>query len=218
MPNPKDFLLNTDYELDKIILTKSGSFTSNKDIPHSLGFTPLPFGVWSTDSNFNSVNPLGVTDSSGEQGYTPMLGVNCIAFGDKITLTASGAGAGTTTIYYRLYAFAPSGSNVDTPTTSSLANTFLLNTDYNYRKLKATGEFTQSNETYTHNLGYLPQVMAWNKYVSGSDSWSDGIAPLVSASNSTNAGVTVTTTQIKAGTITPFVIEKIIWRVYHDEA
>ena len=106
--------------------------------------------------------------------------------------------------------------------TSTLANNFLLNTDYNYRKLKASGTFTAGGQTYTHNLGYIPQVMAWVKYkdIEGLESYSRNVAPLVTASYYTDYLFEVTPTTIGLSTATfPFLlIEKVIWRVYYDEA
>lgn len=213
MTNPKDFLLNTDYEMDKIILVKTGSFVDSKDIQHGLNLAPLPFGIWSTDQNFNIVNTIGVTDSSAEPGYSPELGVTCTSYNDKITIQASGDGSATTTIYYRLFAFESPNSTQDIAGTSDLATEFVLNTDYNYRKLKASGTFTQSGETFTHNLGYIPQIMAWADY---SAALGTGVQPLMSASNSTNHKVVVTNTTIRVGTLISG--EKIYWRVYYDEA
>ena len=210
--NPRDFLLNTDYEMDKIIYFKDGDFIGSTELQHNLGFTPLAFGVWSTDSNFNSVNTLGVTDSSPEAGYTPVLGVKCSATNSKITLTSSGENSGSTKIYYRVYAFEPAGSSASIPSTSSKANTFILNTDYNYCKLKASGEFTSSGQEYTHNLGYIPQVMAWVKYNT------NAVEPITFGSNYTNFKIIVTTNKIKIDNIQSPFAEKIYWRVYYDQA
>ena len=212
--NPRDFLLNTDYEMDKIVYFKDGDFTGSAEFQHGLGFTPLIFGVWSTDSIFNSVNTLGVTDSSPEAGYTPVLGVRCSANGSTIKLTASGENSGSTRIYYRVYAFEPTGSAANIPITSDKANTFIMNTDYNYCKLKATGEFTQNGQEYAHNLGYIPLVMAWVKY----ESDSSGTQPMTFGSNYTNFKIIVTTNKIRIENIQSGVVEKIYWRVYYDQA
>lgn len=220
MTNPQDFLLNTDYELDKIILVKTGDFTGSVELPYSFNFIPLIFGVWSTDSNFTSVNSLGVTDSGAEPGYTGVLGVRAIAFSNRIKLTASGENSGTTKIYYRLYAFEPANSSADIAGTSNLANKFILNTDYNYRKLYAKGEFTQANQSYSHNLGYIPQIMAWAKYKNLPDwpEYNNGIEPVMFASDFTNFKVTVTNNTIATGSFPLNLVDKIIWRIYYDKA
>lgn len=213
--NPRDFLLNTDYELDKIIYFKEGNFIGNTEFQHELSFTPLVFGVWSTDSNFSSVNTLGVADPSTEAGYTPFLGVECSADSSAIKLVASGENSGSTRIYYRVYAFEPTDSQADTPTTSNNANTFILNTDYNYCKLKATGEFTQSGQEYQHNLGYVPQVMAW---VKTTPTYGSTIQPITFASNYTNFKIIVTTNKIRIENILSPFVEKVYWRLYYDQA
>lgn len=218
---PKDFLLNTDYELDKIILVKTGSFTNEIELNNDLNFTPLVFGVWSTDSDFTSATPLGNLDSSGEYGYTPPLSVQVIALSDNIRLTAVGENHESTTIYYRVYAMAPPEANSNTPTTSKLANSFMINSDYNYRKLKAAGTFTQQGQSYNHNLGYLPQVMAWAQYADlpSLPRYSNGIVPLMDASYFTDFYLSVTPNQIKLADGFPITfISKVYWRIYYDEA
>ncbi|MBQ3474489.1 hypothetical protein IJH24_03660 [Candidatus Saccharibacteria bacterium] len=221
--DPRNFLLNTDYETDKIILIKTGDFIGSIDIPHSLSFTPLIFGVWSTDKNFISGNTLGVfSESSPIPGlYTPPLGVSCIALEKKIRLEASGEDSDTQKIYYRVYAFAPDNIGAQTPITANQANQFILNTDYNYRKIKKTGEFTQGGKSYKHNLGYIPQVMAWIKYAElpNLPNFSKGIEPVVDISYFTDYRLEITESVLKADANFPFgLIEKIIWRVYYDEA
>ena len=220
--NPKDFLLNTDYELDKIIFVKTGDFVSSTEFSYNLNFTPLIFGIWSTSSDFSSANILGpqITAEPIPGLYTPPLTVGCRALPDKIKLTAIGEGADSTRIYYRLYGFAHPNSNSNVPTTSNLAHSFSLNTDYNYRKLKEAGEFTSGGQTYQHNLGYLPQVMAWFQYKEvGLSDYDYGIEPITDASPTNGYQLEVTTTYIKVPSNFPFsLIDKVMWRVYYDEA
>ena len=211
--DPRDFLLNTDYEMDKIILVKTGNLTSSVEIPHNLDFIPLPFGVWSTDPDFNSCNPIGSTDPNSEPGYTPQLGVECYADSTKVKITASN-NTGNATIYYRLYAFMPNDVNKNAPTTGRNSKLFVLNTDYNYNKICAKGVFTQSNESYTHNLGYIPQVMAWYRYTVGGTK----IYPLMQSSEYTNVYMNVDDTKIQFGNFWAGVIDKVYWRIYYDEA
>lgn len=217
--NPKDFLLNTDYELDKIILVKTGSFTNSIEISHGLSFIPLVFGIWSFDEGFTTTNPLGDSALVGEYGYTPPTTVNCRALGDKVIIKANGENATTSTIHYRLYAMATPEANSNTPNTSQLANQFILNTDYNYRKLNASGSFTQPGQSYSHNLGYLPQVMTWVQYKEMSDlpTYSRAIQPILTSTS--DYGVVVTTSNIKLPNDFPFsLIDRVIWRIYYDEA
>lgn len=213
--NPRDFLLNTDYEMDKIVLFKSGSLTSTKDITHDLGYAPLAFGVWSTDSNFSSVNAIGKQDYSlGPPGsYTPYLCMTCKSYSDKITLAATGNSGGTT-LYYRLYAFEPSDVAQNAPATSGDSNTLIFNSDYNYSKLLATGVFTANNQEYAHNLGYIPQVMAWERVVAFSLNY---ITP-TEGGNTTGLKVSVTNNKIKVTGLDTSVIDKVYWRIYYDQA
>lgn len=215
MANPEDFLLNTDYEMDKIVLVKTGSFTSTEEIDHGLSYTPLVFGVWSTDENFDNVNTLGWTDSSPQVGYTPALSVECYATSTKIKLTSAG-NTNNDTLYYRVYGFAPDGANYNSPKTSTKASQFILNTDYNYLKLYKTGEFTTPNEEFKHNFGYIPQVMAWAEMNIGGET---RIQPLEVASEYTDFGIIVTDQMIKAKSlIVPGTVDKLYWRIYYDKS
>lgn len=215
MANPNDFLLNTDYEMDKIILVKEGDFTSTAEIAHGLSYTPLVFGVWSTDKNFDSVNTLGWTDDNAQVGYVPVLSVECYATSDKIKLTSAG-NTNNQTLYYRIYGFQPDSAKGNAPQTASKANQFILNTDYNYLKLFKSGEFTSPNEEFTHNLGYIPQVMAWADMTLGGV---NRIQPLETASEFTDFGLNVTDTKIKAKSlISPGLVNKIYWRIYYDKS
>ena len=218
---PDDFLLNTDYEMDKIVLFKQGDFTGSTTIQHNLKFTPLIFGVWSTDENFEKVNSIGVRENDPEIPglYTPILSVTGTALNNNtITLTSHGENSGTTKIYYRVYAFEPCDSKQSAPQTAKLAGSLIFNTDYNYRKLLKEGEFTQETAEFEHNLGYIPQVMAWTKY---SADYDNPISPIMSKSEFTNFGITVTDKKIKfnaGGTITAGIVEKVYWSVYYDKA
>jgi hypothetical protein len=213
MSDPRDFLLNTDYEMDKIAYFKSGDFTSELEFAHGLGFTPLVFGVWSTDENFANSNTLGNAAVDDYVG-TPPLNAYVVVRGNNIRIRARGENKDTTKIYYRIYAFEPPDANENAPHTSEHAEKFVLNTDYNYRKLKDSGIFTQNGEEYSHNLGYYPHVMAWIKY--RPDFQNGMLEPFTWASEFTGAYITVTTDKIKA-TFPDTWVEKIYWRIYYDE-
>ena len=216
--DPKDFLLNTDYELDKIILVKTGSFVETIKIPHNLSFTPLVFGIWSTDSDFSSSNQLGpYFNEEAFIGNIPPLNVTCTSLSDGIRLTAYGENKTTTTIFYRVYGFQNPESQDNTPATSKLAHSFMINTDYNYRKLMTTGIFTQSKQTFQHNLGYIPQVMAWIQYkeIPGVE-YSKGITQVTDISYFNDYYLEVTPTEIKLS-YPELIIDKCFWRIYYDE-
>ena len=214
MADPKDFLLNTDYEMDKIAYFASGNFTGTTSFQHNQKFTPLVFGVWSTDQDFSSSNPLGSVAADPDPNANEPLSVEITADSNTITLTSYGENKSTTNVHYRVYGFEPPESHESAPHTSNNAKKFILNTDYNYRKLKASGVFTQNNKEYSHNLGYIPHVMAWVKFQPG---FVNGATmPLISASDFTEIYVTVTTNKIIASFPSNF-IEKVYWRVYYDE-
>lgn len=216
MANPKDFLLNTDYEMDKIVYFKEGEFTGSADFEHNLSFEPLIFGVWSTNSDFSSSNALCLPATSNIPGAVDPLGVYAYVSGSNghIKIESMGENSGTTKIYYRIYAFEPQDSHNSAPHTSSQAKEFVLNTDYNYRKLKASGTFTQANEEYKHGLGYIPHVEAWIKWSTylGGD-----LDHLNWASNFNKIYITVTPDKIKLSPVGANIIEKIYWRIYYDE-
>ena len=61
----------------------------------------------------------------------------------------------------------PSNADADAPYTASIADTFVLNTDYNYTKLYYDSLVpAAATTTITHNFGYRPQVMAWGVDIS----------------------------------------------------
>ena len=208
MANPNDFLLNTDYELDKIVLFEEGSFKSSKEFEHKLGFTPLVFGVWSTDKDFYSVNTInGELDSSSEPGYTPTTSVKAVASATTVKLTCTNPN--NQTLYYRVYAFEPHDINRPAQATARKARKFVFNTDYNYCKLMRAGVFTRANETFDHKLGYIPQVLAWQQ-----DPSTKNIRPLTMGQTNTS-GLRVTSTQLICGSTFS---GNIYWRLYFDEA
>lgn len=212
--DPRDFLLNTDYEMDKVIYFKEGYFTNELDIPHDLNFIPLPFGVWSTDKDFSSVNMIGWkdTDQSAYGGPTPELSVDCYATPEKFHLSAAG-NSNNVPLFYRLYAFEPPDSSSNTPHTSKSADNFILNTDYNYLKLFKAGMFTRDNEQYVHGLGYIPQAMGW--WVLSPDIFGERRTYTVGSEQ-----MQITDNAIKCGNMLLNIgfAEKVYWRIYYDES
>lgn len=162
MPNPRDFLLNTDYEMDKIVFFHEGSLgvNENADIPHNLPFTPLVFGVCAFNADFSDARTIP---------YEQITQANTIQFetyadSTKIHVDFTNFESSPARVYYRIYAFEPSNSAADVPYTSPYARQFILNTDYNYCKLKQTGVANgNTSTTIPHGLGYLPMVMVWSE-------------------------------------------------------
>ena len=177
MSKPDDFLLNTDYEMDKIIYFKEGKFTPGQfgrvEIPHTLGIAPLITGVWSKYADFSEPHNFsgvsGIVDPSSNSYVVDT--VSCASDDNKIALTQF-SGPISSQIHYdfyvRLMGFEPSGSHKNLPKTSQNANKFILNTDYNYLKLYKAGaeDVVDSGGMYQpitiqHDLGYHAQALFW---------------------------------------------------------
>jgi len=123
--------------------------------PHGLPFSPLPFLVWSLTADFAITYVLDT--------FGGLLTVNSFADSTNISIGVSNNRASTATIYYRIFAFPPSGASLESivsPVTTS-SNDFSLNTDLNYLKLVNAGVISTSDRIYTHNLGYIPTVFTW---------------------------------------------------------
>jgi hypothetical protein len=170
MTDPRNFLLNTDYPLDKVVYMTSGSFSAAgggglgtvHQFNHGLSYTPLIVGTWSTNSDFSTSREGGYFAFEGTDPNT--IYTQFFANSTKITVSTFNPPAPAVTIYYRIYAFMPSNVNVDSSFTTASADTFALNTDYNYTKLFSSGIATAAaTTTITHDLGFRPQVMAWIK-------------------------------------------------------
>jgi hypothetical protein len=170
MTDSRNFLLDTDYPMDKVIYMVSGSFAAagggglgtTIDFNHNLGYTPLIVGTWSTDSGFSTSREGGFFAFEGTDPNT--IYTTFYANSTKITVSTFNPTASGVTVYYRIYGLMPSDVNIDNASTVALADTFQLNTDYNYTKLLLSGIATAAaTTTITHSLGYRPQVMAWIK-------------------------------------------------------
>lgn len=204
--DPRDFLLNTDYEMDKIVYFAEGTLNAgqyNVDIPHNLPFTPLIFGVCAYNSDFSDSRNVPyqyITRDNGESftasGNTTNVRLSYINYSgtpDKI--------------YYRLYGFEPSDSRGKVGATSKYAKNFILNTDYNYCKLFQKGT-ANAGDIIDHNLGYLPQVLVWQT----SNGWT---SPTDISSASTGVIVTNSTVTFQFPNLG---IDKLHYRIYYDEA
>ena len=235
--DPRDFLLNTDYEMDKIIYYLDTYVTPNQyrqvTIPHNLGFAPLITGVWSKTADFAEPHALsgtgGVIDTS-TNSYSVEI-ISCSADANQIDFTQFAGPISTPTnfpFYVRVMGFEPNGSHKNIGKTAYNANQFILNTDYNYLKLyKAGSEDFVFNEntgafnpvTITHNLGYHAQGLFWVECDNGLDY--QYIVPL----NATMLpNIYVTEASIKSYTDKFIIIpppmayrQKLQYRIYYDE-
>lgn len=170
LANARNFLINTDYPMDKVIYLKEQSLTMGDSIDvsiaHGLPFIPLVWFQWSLTSDFaiayeNNTGPF----PSGIPGYLFALLVMIEANATNIILRGNGT-TSSITIYVRIFGFQPSTSNVDLAPTSSQADNFILNTDYNYMKLiTATSVAVNAGvtNTITHGYGYIPHILLWDE-------------------------------------------------------
>lgn len=205
----RDFLLNTDYEMDKIIYFTEGEIAAmqNKDIPHNLRFKPLVFGVCSFNSDYSDARTLPF------QYFTTD---NTIAFtldadGTNVKLGYGNYADNAPKMYYRIYAFEPSNSKAKIGPTFKYAKSFILNTDYNYCKLHSKG-IVNGNTTITHNLGYIPQVLVWEEKSSGL------ISPIEYSILNDPYGVGPQNIKVTDTTIVFTGYNKVHYRIYYDEA
>lgn len=215
--DPRKFLLNTDYEMDKIIYFTSGSITASeisKTIDHTLGFAPLIFGVCAFDESFNDPRTIPYEYITTQN----TISLTAQATSTQIKIYYTNYTDQNTPIYYRIYAFEPSTSSAQILPTSSLAKKFILNTDYNYCKLFKKGTLSGNGQhSVTHNLGYLPQTLIWAESsgtiipIDHSNGWYDPIL-------NEPFGVQVTSSQVISDFPATANFDTIHYRIYYDEA
>lgn len=215
--DPRKFLLNTDYEMDKIIFFTSGSIKASemdKTIDHTLGFAPLVFGVCAFSESFN--DPRTIPYNYSTQSNT--IAFNIQATSTQIKISYANYNDQNTPIYYRIYAFEPSTSSARILPTGNLAKKFILNTDYNYCKLCKKGTMSGNGQhSVSHNLGYIPQTLIWAESsgtiipIDQSNSWYDPIL-------NEPFGVQVTNSQVISDFPATANYDTIHYRIYYDEA
>ena len=174
LANAKNFLINSDYPLDKVVYMTNGSVAvpasnyNDISISHGLGFAPLVSAIYSTSSTFD----IAYEYNSGQVNTdltipSPfMYSTSDTSDATSIVLRHTNHSASPVTLYYRVYAFMPTTASADVSFTASAADNFTLGSDYNYTKLIASGvtaysSVVSSTEVIPHGLGYKPQVMAW---------------------------------------------------------
>lgn len=154
-----NLLVNSDYPFDKIVYMDSGSFTipafgfNDESIPNPLTFTPLMMGTWSLDPSFDVSYDLGTLFSS-------FINTGIEANPTDIIIRTNNSTSSSVTFYYRIFGFEPSNSNQTAQYTASVADDFILNTDYNYSKL-FDADVISANTTVEHDQGHRVQVLVW---------------------------------------------------------
>lgn len=225
MTDPRNFLLNTDYPLDKVIYRSTGSFaigagfaTASASISHGLSFTPLPVLQWSTSSDFSVVYEAG-SGPAPDDIISNIVGiaVDCTADSNSIDISASNFNTSAYTIYYRVFCFMPSDVNADVNSTQDEGDNFVLNTDQNYAKLFDSGKLLlSSSTTVTHSLGYEPQVFMWIESAAGTIFTPFTALNNSSATSADQQGYKVTDTQIEFKELSPSYLYGH-YRIYADE-
>ena len=219
--SPKDYLFNTDYEMDKIVYFKQGTLNANDyDITykHKLGFTPLIFGICAFNSDFS--DPRTIPFEQITQNNTVQFTAQADATNLKLTyLNYAGSPA---KIYYRIFAFEPTNSHEKVGATSKHANKLILNTDYNYCKLYKKG-IVVSDTIINHDFGYVPQVLAWKEmsaYPSGTYIEPSEESLKYNEVGMGNFGITVNKNYVSIHHIASMQgsIQKVHYRIYYDEA
>ena len=234
--NPRNFLLSTDYAMDKVVYITSGTFSAQTDgtyhtIAHGLDFTPLVSGSWSTSSDF-SVNYDYGTGTIPSSNTTIPFNLALYVFADatNIYIVPSNITGSEQTVYFRVFGLEPSDSNADVPHTSSSGSTFIFNTDNNYTKLyqedALTGVTSSYTKTIVHDLGVVPQVSTWvtssSVLVGASFVFLEDVTyPLYATSIVSGApedvSAVVTTTSVTFTTGASSLVERIDYRIYVDE-
>ena len=212
--NASNFLLNSDFPVDKIVIIKTGTMSINNTdttIAHGLAFTPLVGGCWSYTSDFAVSYPFGTGEfPSGNPTYpfAHMISANVDA--TNITLHGLDVPGTAPTAYYRLYGLETSDSTATISPVVGLGDSFVLNTDYNYMKLYVEGTSVPGASTpitVTHNLGYKPRVDAWITYT--------GISQPLDFADTTGS-LEVTNTQIIFTNNFGVSISRFDYRIYLD--
>lgn len=208
--NPNSLNLSTDYPLDKVVGFQSGTAVIPSSpiydqlIPHGLSFTPLSIAKWSFTPTFDISYDMMSVFSSADVSMAFRTN------GTYLNVRAVNFTNSNITVYWKVLYFMPSDIDQAAAFTQDSLDTFNINTDYNYTKLLKADVVSGPNATYTHGLGYYPQVEVWWEESGG---W---ITQLVeSVPDSPRAVLTTTQLQMISGTfLTP---SRWHYRVYTEQ-
>lgn len=166
MQDARNFLVTSDYPMDFIVWSTTGTFSVGSyeqktiSIPHELPFTPLAFGMYSSDSG-DTWQPF----ASEASGFFTLMESDPTNIDISILTLSS-----SVDIEYKIWAYNP--ANMSTKLViPDVTDNFHMNTDYNYSKFVYAGVWDASigNESiiYSHNLGYIPQSIMWFENTDG---------------------------------------------------
>lgn len=234
MPNPNNFITDSDYKLDMVAKVISGSFTFKVEygtnngfykVAHGLGFTPLVSGFWSLNANFEPAYSFGYTyynprDTVG----TDTFGIYSVGADSQYIWLQPINDVANKTYYFKIYCLVPSylTTRIANPSLGGFKN-FIFNSDLAYLKLfkdgqinlpSRQGQSTGTSVSVAHNLGYLPFVRSWV------NTPNHAYAPNVYWLNNANSGVESAVTNTEVRFINPAyaMAHNIIYRIYADEA
>lgn len=180
-----DFIVDSDHPMDLVVFVAEGNITSFSNgygaatIAHGLPFTPLPFGVWSSNGG-TTWQPITGISAEPNKPFAQIYGTST-----QVTIAIQLNSSGTP-IMYRIFGFAPSGASGDVTPPALRFSSFSLNTDFDYSKLIASivwpATATSGTTLVTHSLGYIPEVAAWEENSGGQ------ISPMIGQYGVTTAG------------------------------
>lgn len=169
MANPNNFLLDSDYPMDKIVflgefeieITSLGEYgyaPFYEVIPHHLGAIPFCNGVFSID-NWQTTYQVGAAIVEGD--FAPKT-FNLGSDANNIYISGTIDQIGT--LKARVWGVFDESTTLGTVAdpTSGVTD-FILNSDYNYPRLVKNGliDATEGTSTVNHNLGYVPFCDVW---------------------------------------------------------
>ena len=226
--NPRNFLINSEFPLDQILFLNQGStvvlnstFSGTVAIAHGLPFIPLASLVWSNDSDFTTA--YNYEDGNFTTSFISPIGQRYDVFSDatNVNINLYNTSGSTQTVYYRIYCFAPSTASVDSLVehTANDGEEFIINTDFNYMKLAATGSLTDGAGTvsYAHGLGFIPRALVW--YQVGSTFYQITSPQIVNTDPTGSGGITtgVHVDSTKLEWLNPTGVSSIQYRIYAEE-
>lgn len=174
-----NFLVSTDYPLDKVVVGGTVSFTVPATtnglarLPHGLPFAPLVMGSYSYTSDYAilyGLNSAPVSSVPAFRLYDSVVKIN--STNTEVLFSGENYTANPVTFYVRYYGLVPTSAlDYDLTATQSLVDDFQLNTDYNYTKLfmagyydyPTSGSATNVTTTIPHGLGRIPQIVTWRE-------------------------------------------------------
>jgi len=170
LQDPRKFSVSSDYPMDFIVWYTEGTLTDTPDggeqyahIAHHLPYTPLVFGILSTDdgTTWEAFGPEHSGFWSWAEADSTEVRVALYARTDPVT------------IKFKLWGYPPSDGSgiVDIINTGAQDNVYHIDSDLDYSKLVKAGvwDVVKGDRVvvYNHALGFIPQVATWQEYDSG---------------------------------------------------